>query len=600
VALDGGAAVALCSPPMSYDLKIAGGTVIDGTGAPGRRADVAVRNGVIVAVGDCPEPAARTLDADGALVTPGFVDIHTHYDGQVTWDDTLSPSAMHGVTTCAIGNCGVGFAPVRKADRERLVALMEGVEDIPGSALSEGIRWAWESFPEFMTAVGSLPRAIDVITQVPHDALRVFVMGDRAVAHQAATDDDIATMRRLLREALVAGAAGFSTGRSDNHRAVTGEPTPASEAEARELAGIAGAFEGLSHGVLQAVNDFDISVGPERFTPEFDLLEQMAVAAKGHALSVSLMQRDMEPDQWKWIVDRVEKANARDIPMRVQVAPRAIGVLLGLQATFHPFMGFPSYKAIAHLPLDARVKAMRDPSFKAKLLTETSERVAGDGSPIPPLADHLLARMEMVALRLFRLGERPEYEPKLEQSIYAEAQATGRPPLSVVYDAILEDDGRELLYFPLYNYTEFSLDNVRAMLSHPLSLMGLSDGGAHVGTVCDASQPTFALMHWGRDRAEGRFPVETLVRKLTSDNARFIGLRDRGVIAPGMKADLNVIDLARLALHRPKMAQDLPAGGRRLVQDATGYRATVVSGEVIAENDKMTDRRPGRLVRVGA
>jgi N-acyl-D-aspartate/D-glutamate deacylase len=582
-----------------YDLKITGGTVIDGTGAPGRRADVAVRDSVIVAVGVCPEGAARTLDAEGAIVTPGFVDIHTHYDGQATWDDTLSPSALHGVTTCVLGNCGVGFAPVRTADRDRLVALMEGVEDIPGSALSEGIRWAWETFPEYLTALGSLPRTVDVLAQVPHDALRVFVMGERAVAHEAATDDEIARMRALVREALEAGAAGFSTGRSDNHRAVTGEPTPASEAEARELEGIARAFEGISHGVLQAVNDFDIGVGPERFAPEFDLLEGMARAAGGHGFSLSLLQRDMEPDQWRWILERVERAAAAGLPMRVQVAPRAIGVLLGLQATFHPFMGFPSYKAIAHLPLDARVAAMRDLGFKTRLLTERSEKLAGDGSPIPPLADQLLARLDMVALRLFRLGERPDYEPRVEQSLYAEAQATGRPLLEVLYDALLAHEGRELLYFPLYNYTEFSLDNVRTMLAHPLALMGLSDGGAHVGTVCDASQATFALMHWVRDRPEGRFPLETVVRKLTLDNARFMGLHDRGCLAPGMKADLNVIDLDRLALHRPRMVQDLPAGGRRLVQDATGYRATVVSGECIVENDRLTERRPGRLVRLG-
>ena len=584
---------------MTYDLKITRGTVYDGTGAPGRVADVAIRDGRIVAVGDCPDAAARTLDAEGAIVTPGFVDIHTHYDGQATWDDTLAPSAMHGVTTCVLGNCGVGFAPAHRSDRERLIALMEGVEDIPGSALAEGIRWAWESFPQYMDALAALPRSVDVLAQVPHDPLRVYVMGDRAVAGEAATDDDIARMRDLVRASLAAGAVGFSTGRSDNHRAVTGEPTPASEAEARELAGISAAFRGLSHGVLQAVSDFDMALGPARFEGEFDILERMAEAADGHTLSVSLMQRDMEPDQWRWILRRVEQANARGVPMRVQVAPRAIGVLLGLQATFHPFMGFPSYKGIAHLPLDARVAAMRDPAFKARLLTERSERLAGDGSPIPPLADHLLARIEMIALRLFRLGERPEYEPRVEQSIYAEAQASGRPPLEVVYDALLEGDGRELLYFPLYNYTEFSLDNVREMLGHPLALMGLSDGGAHVGTVCDASQCTFALTHWGRDRGVGRMPLETLVKKFSQDNARFVGLVDRGVLAPGMKADVNVIDLPLLALHRPRMTQDLPGGGKRLTQDATGYRATLVAGDVIVDNDRMTDRRPGALVRAG-
>jgi N-acyl-D-aspartate/D-glutamate deacylase len=424
-------------------------------------------------------------------------------------------------------------------------------------------------------------------------------MGDRAVAHSVATDDDIAEMRALVREALEAGAAGFSTGRSDNHRAVTGDATPASEVDARELVGIAGAFDGLQHGVVQAVSDFDMAAGPERFDAEFDLLERMAEGAHGHPLSISLMQRDMEPDQWRRILARVEAATARGVPMRVQVAPRAIGVLLGLEATFHPFMGFPSYKAIAHRSLAERVAAMRDPAFKARLLTETSEKVAGDGSKIPPLADMLLARIEMVALRLFRLGARPEYEPAVEQSLYAEAQASGRPTLDVLYDALLAHDGRELLYFPLYNYTEFSLDNVRAMLSHPLSLVGLSDGGAHVGTVCDASYATFALTHWTRDRAEGRIPIEALVKKLAHDTARFIGLRDRGTVEVGQRADLNVIDLATLALHRPRMAADLPAGGRRLVQDATGYRATLVAGEVIVDHDQMTAARPGKLVRMG-
>ena len=584
---------------MDYDLKITGGTLVDGTGAPSRRADVAVRDGRIVAVGDCPGTAARTLDADGAIVTPGFVDLHCHYDGQVSWDETLSPSAAHGVTTCVIGNCGVGFAPAHTRDRARLIALMEGVEDIPGAALAEGLQWSWESFPEYLDAIAAKPRSIDVLAQVPHDALRVYVMGDRAVAKSVATDDDIVRMRTIVREALLAGAAGFSTGRSDNHRAATGEETPASESEAKELAGIAQAFEGLAHGVVQAVSDFDMALGPEHFDAEFDVLERMAEGAAGHPLSISLMQRDMEPDQWRRILARVEAADARGVPMRVQVAPRALGVLIGLEATFHPFIGFPSYKAIAHLSLADRVAAMRDPAFKARLLTESSEKLAGDGSAIPPLVDVLLARLEMVALRLFRLGARPEYEPRLEQSLYAEAQASGRPTLDVVYDALLAHDGHELLYFPLYNYTEFSLDNVRAMLGHPLSLVGLSDGGAHVGTVCDSSYATFAMMHWARDRAEGRIAIEELVKKMAHDTARFIGLRDRGTVEVGQRADLNVIDLEKLSLHRPRMAADLPAGGKRLVQDATGYRATLVAGQVIVENDQMTAARPGTLVRMG-
>lgn len=584
---------------MAYDLKIVGGRVIDGTGAPGFVADVAVRDGVIVAVGDCPEPAREVIDATGAIVTPGFVDLHCHYDGQVSWDADLAPSCFHGVTTAVLGNCGVGFAPVRPTDHKRLIELMEGVEDIPGSALAEGIPWGWESFADYMRVVDSFPHTIDFALQVPHDALRVYVMGDRAVAQQAATDEDIAQMRALTREALLAGAVGFSTGRSDNHRSVAGEATPASEASARELAGIAGAFEGLSHGVLQAVSDFDMQASLDRFDAEFDVIEAMARAAHGRPTSVSLMQRDMAPEQWRQIIARVEKATGAGVPMRMQVAPRGIGVLLGLQATFHPFMGFPSYKRIAHLPLAARVEAMRDDGFKRQLLTEKNEPLAGDGSPIPPLADHLLARIDMVALRLFRLGESPDYEQPMSRSIYAEAIAREVSPLEAIYDAMLENDGRELLYFPIFNYTEMSLDNVRAMMEHPLSLPGLSDGGAHVGTVCDASFPTYLLMHWGRDRTEGRMSVERLVQRLAGDTAAYIGFSDRGVIAPGKRADLNVIDHDRLSLTRPTMVQDLPGGGRRLLQHARGYRATIVRGTVVLRDDTLTGARPGRLVRAG-
>lgn len=584
---------------MTYDLKILGGTVVDGTGAPAVRASIAVKDGVIVEVGRCDGAAARTIDAEGAIVTPGFVDLHCHYDGQVSWDADLLPSSGHGVTTVVLGNCGVGFAPVRAGDRARLVQLMEGVEDIPGSALSEGLTWDWESFPEYMDALDRRPHAIDFALQVTHDALRVFVMGDRAVAGEAATDDDIAAMRAHTREALVAGAAGFSTGRTDNHRSATGAATPSSESTTAELTGIARAFEGLGHGVLQAVSDFDMAVSPERFDPEFDVLEAMAAAAAGHPLSISVMQRDMVPDQWRRIFARIEQADLRGVPMRAQVGVRAIGVLLGLEATFHPFMGFPSYKAIAHLPLAERVRALSDPETKARLLKERSEPVAGDGSPIPPLADQLLARLEMVSLRLFRLGERPDYEPKLESSLYAEAQARGVSHLEAVLDALLADGGKELLYFPLYNYTEMSLDNVGAMMAHPLSLLGLSDGGAHVGTVCDASFPTFYLSHWARDRAKDRVSLERAVERMTREPSRYLGLRDRGVLAPGMRADLNVIDHGALRLERPRLVRDLPAGGKRFLQDANGYRATIVRGRTIAENGRLTGERPGRLARLG-
>jgi len=581
-----------------FDLKITGGTIVDGTGRPAFTGDVAVADGRIVAVGACEGPARRTIDAAGAHVLPGFVDIHTHYDGQVSWDADLTPSSLHGVTTCVMGSCGVGFAPVRPGREDTLVELMEGVEDIPGSALAEGIPWGWESFADYMNVIGAMPHAIDFLVQVPHDPLRMYVMGERAVASEVATDDDIAQMRDLLRAALEAGAAGFSTGRSDNHRTARGAATPASEVDARELAGIARAFDGLGHGVLQAVSDFDMMRGPDRFDPEFDLLEAMVAASGGRPLSISTMQRDHAPNQWRQILTRVEQAVARGLDVRCQVGARGIGVLLGLEATFHPFMGFPSYKAIANLPLAERVARMRDPEVRARMLAETSEPIAGDGTPIPPLADFFLANLGMVAMRLYRMGTRPDYEPKLIDCLAAEASRAGVPVLARIYDALLEDDGKALLYFPIYNYTGMNLDIVREMLMHPRALPGLSDGGAHVGTVCDASMPTFLLTHWARDRANG-IPLERVVQMQAHDTARFIGLRDRGTVEVGMRADLNIVDLGRLALHRPVMQRDLPAGGRRLVQHADGYLATFVGGVAIAEHGKLTGAHPGQLVRMG-
>ena len=580
-----------------YDLKIRGGTLVDGTGRERYRGDVALRDGRIVAVGDCPGKAARELDAEGALVTPGFTDLHTHYDGQVSWDADLAPSCLHGVTTAVVGNCGVGFAPVRPTDHVRLIELMEGVEDIPGSALHEGISWRWESFPQYLDAIDGFPHAIDFAAYVPHDPLRMYVMGERAVAGSPATEEDIARMRQLLREALEAGAVGFSTGRSDNHRTSRGAATPASESSVQELVGLAQAFHGLGHGVLQVVSDFDIAQGPERFDAEFDVVERLAAAADGHALSMSLMQRDQDSDQWRRILERTERAHARGLPLRVQVAPRGIGVMIGLDATFHPLVGHPSYRAIAHLPLAERVRRLREPALRAQLLQEKPGKVSGEGSAVPPLVDFFLQNLEFVSARLYRLGERPDYEPTPDDSLLMVAEREGRPVMEVIYDALLEQEGRALLYFPVFNYTEMSLDTVHTMLTHPLALPGLSDGGAHVGTVCDASFPTFLLTHWGRDRPRGRLPLEQLVRMQAHDTARFLGLADRGLIAPGQKADLNVIDWERLRLLHPEMHADLPAGGKRLLQRADGYRYTLVSGEVIAQEGRLTGRRPGRLVR---
>ncbi len=585
---------------MEYDLKIVNGLVYDGEGGEAREADVAVRNGVIVAVGDCAGDARETIDASGHIVTPGFIDLHTHYDGQVSWDAGMQPSVNHGVSTVVMGSCGVGFAPVRPADREKLIRLMEGVEDIPGIALSEGITWDWETLPEYMDALDAKPHSIDFAVQVTHDPLRVYVMGDRAVCNEQATETDIAAMRKLTREALEAGAIGFSTGRSDIHRSADGEWTPSSEATAEELSGIANAFEGLSHGVLQAVNDFDLEREGDAFDKEFDILEAMAAGGDGRPFSLSLMQRDFAPDQWRRIIERAEKADAKGITMRLQTAPRGIGVITGLQCTFHPFIGFPSYKAICDLPLAERVARMQDPEFKKQLLSEESEKLAGDGTPVPPIVDALMAAIDYVASKTFLLGDIPEYEQTAETSVLHMAQERGVSSLEQIYDLLLEDGGRALLYFPIYNYTEMNFDNVYTMMTHPQAIMGLSDGGAHVGTICDSSFPTYLLSYWTRDRQRGgKLALAEAVRRLTSDIADYCGMADRGRIRVGLKANINVINYDGLRLFAPRMVQDLPAGGQRLLQAARGYRAVIVNGEVVLANDELTGANPGRLYRSG-
>lgn len=579
------------------DLKITGGTIIDGTGSAGFTGDVGIRDGKIVALGECSEAATQTISADGALVTPGFVDIHTHYDGQVTWDETFRPSLDHGVTTVVMGNCGVGFAPLRPGEEDRLVKLMEGVEDIPGTALHEGIRWGWTSFPEYMNALDAMPHTIDFAVQVPHDPVRMYVMGARAEASEAATEDDIAAMRNVVREALEAGAVGFSTGRTDNHRTAEGKWTPASEAALQELTGIADALRGLGHGTIQVVSDFDLLRDPANFDREFDLVEAMAKAS-GKPLSMTWLERQPGEGQWKQIQARVEQANANGLPLRMQCAARGIGVINSLDASFHPFIGFPSYKAIAKLPLAERAAQLRNPAVKARLLSEKSERLAGDGTSVPPIVDILLAQIDLLAGRMFPLTDELDYEPPLTASFAARAQMKGVRPIEAIYDYLSEGDGSNLIYFPIFNYATNSLETVWQMLNHPLSLSALSDAGAHVGTVCDASFPTSLLAFWTRDRQRGpRLTLPQAVERLTSRNANYLGFADRGVLQVGLRADVNVIDYDGLRLLKPELKRDLPAGGRRFVQRANGYVATIVAGEVVLRDGEITTARPGRLVR---
>lgn len=580
------------------DLLIKGGTVVDGSGAAPFVADVGVQGGLIVDIGHIIAPARETVDARGAWVMPGFVDIHTHYDGQATWDETFSPSIHHGVTTLVMGNCGVGFAPLRPGSEDRLIKLMEGVEDIPGVALTEGVRFSWESFGDYLNALDAMPHSLDFLAMVPHDPLRMLVMGERAEAREAATTQDIAAMRGHLLAALEAGAAGFSTGRSDNHRTAEGHDTPASIASAAELTGIAQAFAGLKHGVVQVVSDFDLMQGPQNFDAEFDLVEQLATAS-GRPLSMSWLQRDPGGEQYLAMQARVEAAVARGLPLYLQAAARGIGVINGLDASFHPFMGFPGYKEIATLSVADRAAVMRESARKARILGEKSERLAGDGTPIPPLVDMLLARIEMIAGRMFPLDATLNYEPDVMQSFLVRAKQRGTTALEALYDHFSEGDGSNLVYFPIFNYNQGSLDAVRQMLGHPRALFGLGDAGAHVGTVCDASFSTFMLTHWVQHRAQDRLLLEQAVEMMTSRNARYLGLSDRGLLAPGLRADINVIDPARLSVGVPKLVRDLPGGGKRFLQKAQGYVGTWVAGQCVAREGEVTAARPGRLVRVG-
>ncbi len=559
-----------------YDIVIRGGTVVDGTGAPARTADVAITNGRIVEVGTVEAgtvdgSATRVIDADGALVTPGFVDVHAHYDGQVTWDSFVAPSSWHGVTTVVNGNCGVGFAPVKPTDHQQLIELMEGVEDIPGAALHEGLQWNWQSFPDYLDAIEQRPHDIDIAMQVPHGALRLFVMGQRGADREAATPDEIAEMGRIAREAIEAGALGFTTSRTMNHKTVKGEFTPTLTAARDELVGIATAIGASQRGVLEVVSDF---AQPD----ELDTILAMAEAS-GRPLSISVAQADVRPQKWRSLMAAIADGNERGLAVTAQVAARPVGLLLGLQATINPLDSSATARALKHLPLAERVAQLSKPEVRATVIAELGEgRLNWD--------------------RTFVLGDPPDYEPGPERSVAARAVVAGVSAVEHAFDELLADGGRGFLYIPFLNYSEGNLDAVREMLLSEHSVLGLADGGAHVGTICDASFPTTMLTHWVRDRTRGpRLPLEHVIAKQTMRTARMVGLTDRGVLAPGMKADVNVIDLPGLRLHRPTMSFDLPAGGKRLLQRVDGYLHTIVNGVETYASGEHTGALPGRLVR---
>ena len=568
---------------MSYDLVIRGGMLVDGTGAAPRRGDVALADGRIAALGDCGAAhAKRSIDAEGLVVTPGFVDIHTHYDGQATWDSQLAPSCYHGVTSVVVGNCGVGFAPVRPGQQGFLVELMEGVEDIPGAALHEGICWEWESFPEFLDALERRRFSMDLGTQLPHGALRTYVMGERGAQNQPATAEDIAAMAALVREGMDAGALGFSTSRTIAHRAISGEPVPGTFAAEDELFGIGRVLGECGAGIFEVAGAG--AAGEDVAAParELDWMVRLSREIR-RPVTFALLQVDAAPDLWRELLRRSAAAAEHGAEIFPQVAGRPFGLLIGHQTELHPFSDRPSYAALLKLPFDERIRRLRNPELKRRILSEE-----GGG------ASALLTQMQ----KTFPMGDPPNYEPSYEDSIEAQAKRSGRDPIELLYDRMLERDGRELLLLPALNYSALCAEPIREMMQHPRAALGLGDGGAHCGMICDASIQTFMLTHWVKGRTRGpRLPLEFAVKRMTKDTADLYGLCDRGTLEVGKKADVNVIDLDSLRLEPPEMIFDLPAGGRRFMQRARGYRHTIVSGEITIENDEFTGALPGRLLR---
>lgn len=587
-----------------FDLKITGGTVVDGTGGTRYRADIGVVDGVIAEVrrvdGDgagIDTDACQTVDATGRVVTPGFVDIHTHYDGQVSWDPVLEPSSLHGVTTVVSGNCGVGFAPVRPGSEQWLIELMEGVEDIPGSALAEGISWGWESFADYLDVIEKRELSVDYGTQIAHGAVRGYAMGERGARNEAADADDIAAMARIVREAVEAGALGFSSSRTEGHRAVDGEPVPGTYAAEDELFSLGRAMAAGGQAVFEVAPMGIVGESNAGLRAELDLMTRLA-AAIDRPVSFPVVQLSSSPDLWREELDCAAAAMDRGLALHPQFAARPFGMLFG----------FPGYHAFTHRPTFRRLKAELSHSNGGH--AELAEQLARSDvrqailseSDLPaaptPIYDGMFALIQNSTDKLFVIGNPPDYEPEPDRTVAAIARARGEDPLATMYDLMLESDGTALLMLPFFNYAEGNHDAIYDMMSHPAAVSGLSDGGAHCGLICDASYPTFLLTHWARDRRRGpRFSLEYVVRKQTLDTATLFGLNDRGVVAVGKKADFNVIDMDALSLDVPRMAYDLPAGGRRLIQGASGYDATIVSGQVTRRHGVDTGARPGRLIR---
>jgi N-acyl-D-amino-acid deacylase len=572
-----------------HDLIIRGGTLVDGTGVPARTADVAIDDGRITEVGQVGAAATRSIDADGLLVTPGWVDIHTHYDGQATWDPVLAPSSWHGVTTLVMGNCGVGFAPARPDRHDWLIGLMEGVEDIPGAALAEGIEWEWETFPEYLDALERRQWTVDVGTQVPHGAVRAYVMGDRGARNEPAGAEEIDAMRAIVLEAIRAGALGFSTSRTIGHRAIDGEPVPGTYAAEDELFGIGAALAEAGTGVFELAPVGSAGELLLDAVKEVDWMRRLS-AAIDRPVTYVLLQVDDEPELWRSQLAASLEACAEGSRLHPQIAGRPTGILSGHHTTLCLLGDIPAYQELRARGLgpDELAAALTDPELRRRITSWQPES--------PAVAE----AMEKAYDRTFLLGDPPDYEPGPERSLTGLAAAKGQSPLEVAYDIMAANGGQGLLYIPILNYATGDLDHVREMLLHPRGALGLSDGGAHTGTICDASMPTFMLTHWTRDRSRGKtLPLEYIVQKQTQDTARLYGLGDRGTVEPGMLGDLNLIDYDALTLGAPFVQADLPAGGRRLLQKASGYQVTIKKGCVTFEDGEATGATPGRLLRGG-